>query len=92
MEIYLVTFYQWNLCSCNIYIVCYTNLLLFYSQVDIFSFAIWLYELLTGYRPFRENRTSAEIRKAVHSGARPSLQNVHVDSKMPFLEALMQVL
>ncbi len=57
----------------------------------MFSYAIWLHELITGQRPYREHRTSAEIRKAVNNGIRPSLKNANVDSKLPYIEALMQV-
>eukprot|EP00794_Sanderia_malayensis_P013704 gene13704-15131_t len=60
------------------------------EKVDIFSYGIWLYELITGYRPFREHRTSAEIRKAVNNGIRPSLKHSNVESKLPYLEMLMQ--
>ena len=60
-------------------------------QVDIFSFGVWLYELISGRRPFREHKTLSDIRKAVHNGVRPSLQNVNVNSEMPFIELLMQV-
>ena len=48
-----------------------------------------IYEILSGLRPFHECRCSAQIKKALRRGERPSLQRSYVDSEMPELEGLM---
>ena len=48
-----------------------------------------IYEILSGLRPFHECRCSAQIKKALRRGERPSLQRSYLDSEMPELEALM---
>lgn len=60
-------------------------------QVDIFSYGIWLYELMSGYRPFRKFRSNAEMKKAIIRGVRPSLRQDSINSNLPFLECIMEV-
>ena len=48
-----------------------------------------IYEILSGLRPFHECRSSAQIKKFLRRGERPSLQRSYLDSEMPELEALM---
>jgi hypothetical protein len=48
-----------------------------------------IYEILSGLRPFHECRGSAQIKKALRRGERPSLQRSYLDSEMPELETLM---
>ncbi|XP_028406855.1 leucine-rich repeat serine/threonine-protein kinase 1-like [Dendronephthya gigantea] len=59
------------------------------EKVDIFSFAMLIYEILSGLRPFHECRCSAQIKKALRRGERPSLQQNYLDSEIPELETLM---
>ena len=63
--------------------------LFFLFQVDIFSFAIFLFELLTGCRPFSDYRNVVDIKKAIRRGVRPSPQ-LELDSQLPRLERLMR--
>lgn len=58
-------------------------------QVDIFSFAMLIYEILSGLRPFYECRCTAQIKKALRRGERPSLHRNFIDTEMPELETLM---
>ena len=48
-----------------------------------------IYEILSGLRPFHECRCSAQIKKALRRGERPSLQRSYLDSEIPELETLM---
>lgn len=48
-----------------------------------------IYEILSGLRPFHECRCSAQIKKALRRGERPSLERSNLDSEMPELESLM---
>ncbi|KXJ22658.1 leucine-rich repeat serine/threonine-protein kinase 1 [Exaiptasia diaphana] len=59
------------------------------EKVDIFSFAIFLYELISGVRPFRDFKSSVEIKKAIRRNVRPSLEDHDLDSQLPRLERLM---
>lgn len=59
------------------------------EKVDIFSFAIFLFELLTGCRPFSDYRNVVDIKKAIRRGVRPSPQ-LELDSQLPRLERLMR--
>ena len=56
----------------------------------MFSFAMLIYEILSGYRPYHECRCSAQIKKALRRGDRPSLQRNCIDTQMPQIEATMQ--
>ena len=40
---------------------------LLFPQVDIFSFAIFLFELFSGCRPFRDYRNPGDIKKVKHA-------------------------
>ncbi|XP_078364681.1 leucine-rich repeat serine/threonine-protein kinase 1-like isoform X2 [Oculina patagonica] len=60
------------------------------EKVDIFSFAIFVFELLTGCRPFREYRNIIDIKKAIRRGVRPSLESCDLDTQIPRLEGLMR--
>lgn len=60
------------------------------EKVDIFSYGVWLYELISGFRPYREYRTAAEMKKAVSRGIRPSLRKDGLNPNMPYLELLME--
>lgn len=63
---------------------------LLFVQVDIFSFAIFVFELLSGSRPFREYRNIIDIKKAIRRGVRPSLESCDLDTQIPRLEGLMR--
>ena len=58
--------------------------------MDIFSFAIFVFELLSGCRPFREYRNVVDIKKAIRRGVRPSLESCDLDTQLPRLEGLMR--
>ncbi|XP_067017125.1 leucine-rich repeat serine/threonine-protein kinase 1-like isoform X3 [Acropora muricata] len=60
------------------------------EKVDIFSFAIFVYELLSGCRPFREYRNVMDIKKAIRRGVRPTLDSSEIDTQLPRLEGLMR--
>ncbi|XP_068741133.1 leucine-rich repeat serine/threonine-protein kinase 1-like isoform X3 [Montipora capricornis] len=60
------------------------------EKVDIFSFAIFVFELLSGCRPFREYRNVVDIKKAIRRGVRPSLESCDLDIQLPRLEGLMR--
>jgi len=63
---------------------------LLFVQVDIFSFAIFVFELLSGSRPFSEYRNIIDIKKAIRRGVRPSLESCDLDTQIPRLEGLMR--
>ena len=47
-----------------------------FSQVDIYSFGMFMYELISLYFPFeKQNLMSSQIEKLVVEGERPPLQN-----------------
>lgn len=58
-------------------------------QVDIFSYAMLLFELLTGQRPFETLTTTQELNKAVSQGDRPLLAEGNLDPAFPGMEDLM---
>lgn len=49
-----------------------------------------IYEVLSGFRPYYECRCSAQIKKALRRGERPSLERNSIDSEMPEMEAMME--
>ena len=67
-----------------------TVCLFFFVKVDIFSFAIFVFELLSGSRPFGEYRNIIDIKKAIRRGVRPSLESCDLDTQIPRLEGLMR--
>ena len=73
-----------------IYPALITVLFFFFVQVDIFSFAIFVFELLSGSRPFSEYRNIIDIKKAIRRGVRPSLESCDLDTQIPRLEGLMR--
>ncbi|XP_033749578.1 leucine-rich repeat serine/threonine-protein kinase 1-like [Pecten maximus] len=64
----------------------------FYDEkVDIFSFAMVVYEVVSGERPYGELRNIGQITTAVkHEGKRPSLKSFNIDTRFPQLEELME--
>ncbi|XP_047142009.1 leucine-rich repeat serine/threonine-protein kinase 1 isoform X1 [Hydra vulgaris] len=60
------------------------------EKVDMFSYGIWLYELVSGNRPYKEYRSPSEMKRAVQRGVRPSLYKDKIDLKMPYIEELMK--
>lgn len=58
--------------------------------MDIFSFAIFVYEVLSGCRPFGGYRNVVDIKKAIRRGVRPSLESSDLDTQLPRLEDLMR--
>ena len=58
-------------------------------QVDIFSYGMLLYELLTGQRPFENLTTTQELNKAVLSGDRPPLNEGNAEPAFPGMVDLM---
>eukprot|EP00731_Ephydatia_muelleri_P016582 Em0009g1006a len=61
----------------------------FDEKVDIFSFAMLLFELLTGQRPFENLTTMQELNKAVSKGDRPLLQDGNLEPSFPGMIDLM---
>ena len=51
-----------------------------------------MYELISGYRPYREYRTAAEMKKSVSRGTRPSLLKDGIYPCLPEMEDLMEVI
>ena len=62
-----------------------------FKQVDIFSYGIWMYELLTGCLPYLEYRSSSEIKKAIQTGVRPDFRKEGYRLSFPYAELLMNV-
>ena len=60
-----------------------------HHQVDIFSFAMLLFELLTGQRPFENLTTIQEIYKVTLKGDRPLLQEGNLEPSFPSMINLM---
>lgn len=58
-------------------------------QVDIFSFAMLLFELLTGQRPFESLSTTQELNRAVIQGERPVVSDGNADHAFPGMMDLM---
>ncbi|XP_053405645.1 leucine-rich repeat serine/threonine-protein kinase 1-like isoform X2 [Mercenaria mercenaria] len=61
------------------------------EKVDIFAFAMVIYEILTGRRPFAECDNLAQITKAMKiHGRRPNLKDFNVLTRFPWLEKTMK--
>lgn len=58
-------------------------------KVDIFSYAMVLYELLTGARPFEDKQNVQEISKAITTGNRPELYDFNADPAFSSMVDLM---
>ena len=58
-------------------------------QVDIFSFAMLLFELLTGQRPFESLTTTQELNRAVAQGERPVVAEGNLEPAFPAMIDLM---
>ena len=58
-------------------------------QVDIFSYAMLLFELLTGQRPFENLNSTNEINKAISKGERPLLSEGNAEPSFPAMVDLM---
>ncbi|XP_070204815.1 leucine-rich repeat serine/threonine-protein kinase 1-like isoform X2 [Littorina saxatilis] len=63
------------------------------EKVDIFSFSMVIYELLTGHPPFEKYGRLHQIHHLVNSEKRrPSLKEYNVISSFPYLETLMRAM
>ena len=58
-------------------------------QVDIFSYAMLLFELLTGQRPFENLTTTQELNKAISQGDRPLVAEGNLEPAFPGMMDLM---
>ncbi len=58
-------------------------------QVDIFSYAMLLFELLTGQRPFESLTSTTEINQAITKGERPPLSEGNGEPSFPGMVDLM---
>ncbi|XP_035667179.1 leucine-rich repeat serine/threonine-protein kinase 1-like, partial [Branchiostoma floridae] len=59
-------------------------------KVDIFSYAMLLYELSTGLRPLAQYSSGLEIAQSLREGVRPSLSDHNISINFPCLEMLMR--
>ena len=59
-------------------------------KVDIFSFAMLLFELLAGQRPFKSLTTTEELNRAVAQGERPAVTEGNLNPAFPAMLELMQ--
>lgn len=57
--------------------------------MDIFSYAMLLFELLTGERPFENLTSTTEINQAITKGERPSLSEGNAEPSFPAMIELM---
>lgn len=57
--------------------------------MDIFSYAMLLFELLTGERPFEDLSTISEIDEVIAKGERPSLEGTNGEPSFPGMIDLM---
>jgi serine/threonine protein kinase len=46
------------------------------SKVDVYAFAVYAYEVLTGKEPFRESRSTEDLKRRVSSGVRPDVSSL----------------
>nr|XP_002736404.1 PREDICTED: leucine-rich repeat serine/threonine-protein kinase 1-like [Saccoglossus kowalevskii] len=60
------------------------------EKIDIFSYAMLLYELITGMRPFQKLARTIDITKAVREGKRPTFKEYCINANFPALEKLMK--
>lgn len=58
-------------------------------QVDIFSYAMFIFELLTGQRPYESLTTTQELNQAVIKGERPLVNEGNAEPSFPGLMDLM---
>lgn len=58
-------------------------------QVDIFSYAMFIFELLTGQRPYESLTTTQELNQAVIKGERPLVNEGNAEPSFPGLIDLM---
>ena len=58
-------------------------------QVDIFSYAMFVFELLTGQRPYESLTTTQELNQAVIKGERPLVNEGNAEPSFPGLMDLM---
>ena len=64
-------------------------LLASHHQVDIFAYAMFLYELMTGVRTFEEIENVSDINRLVLRGERPRIFDYNADPVFPSMEELM---
>jgi serine/threonine protein kinase len=57
--------------------------------VDIFSYAMLLFELLTGQRPFENLTSTNEINRAITKGDRPCLSEANGEHSFPGMVDVM---
>ena len=57
--------------------------------MDIFSYAMLLFELLTGQRPFESLTTTQELNRAVSQGDRPLVAEGNLEPSFPGMIDLM---
>ena len=60
-----------------------------YAQVDVFSYAMFIFELLTGQLPYESLTTIQEIDQAVVKGERPLINEGNAEPSFPGLMDLM---
>lgn len=61
------------------------------EKVDIFSFAMVIFETITGRRPYQEYDNMSQIAKAIKTeNKRPNIRDFNIHSQSPYLESLMQ--
>ena len=59
-------------------------------QVDIFSFGMLLFELLTGQRPFENLTSGQEVNRAVLARERPQVHEGNAEPTFPAMIELME--
>ena len=64
--------------------------LLYVAQVDVFSFGMLLFELLTGQRPFETLTSGQEVNRAVIERERPQIQDGNCEPCFPGMVELME--
>ena len=58
--------------------------------MDIFSYGMLLFELLTGQRPFENLTSGQEVNRAVLARERPQVHEGNADSTFPAMIELME--